>query len=569
MTTYGAAGHPSRRPDGRDGPVTLPTATCGPLAPAMTVVEFQATPVQALGVLDTAAGTLAEHGALVEPPRGPGRATRRRLRLPGGCEAVLVVAAAPDADRALPATHLLSLVITEPGELSDTDLAALLRAAEAVPFTDLEMAEIRTQLPLTSALPRTLQPAPLAGYGLFLTIHHMSDFVVLVETLLALGVPAEHVTIIDKEYPYALSLRVDAHLRRRLGLAVYRYSGLDDAIADHFKRLEPPGRPTMLLDDGGYVLPAVLRSHPHFADRIAGLVEQTASGIWRLEGLDVPVPVFSVAESTLKGAIESYGIADAAVRNVLALLPNAKFEGQPAAVLGYGRIGRQVAHVLRARRMRVGVYDTNLARLVTAHEEGFVTRPTAAGLLAEQQPMVVFGTSGRGSLGGTDLAVLRRDAYLVSTTSRDFEFRLGEFAARAREVRRLGRLGTAYTLDTGVQVTLLGHGLPINFHYAESLPNRYVDLVMGAMALGAVTLAAPGHGFSPGHNVAATDQVLEDSTLLRHYYETYGPASTGSAGAGPGFPVPACAPPDAVAAACAVPASAAPAGSPGGTGADR
>lgn len=514
--------------------MTLSTAARAPLAPAMTVVEFQATPGQALDVLNATAAVLtAEHGAVADPRHGSDGTTRRRLRLPGGCEAMLVAAAAPDADRALPAAHLLSLVVIEPGGRTDAELRALLRAVAAVPFTDLEMAEIREQLPLTAALPRTLPPEPLAGFGLFLTIHHMSDFVVLIETLLALGVPPEHVTVIDKEYPYALSLRVDAHLRRRLGLAVYRYSELDDAIADHFKRLEPAGRPTMLLDDGGYVLPVVLRSHPHFADRIAGLVEQTASGIWRLEGLPLPVPVFSVAESTLKGAIESYGIADAAVRNMLALLPNAKFEGQPAVVLGYGRIGRQVAHVLRARRMRVGVYDTNLARLVTAHEEGFVTRPTAAGLLADEQPMVVFGTSGRGSLGGADLGVLRRDAYLVSTTSRDFEFRLDEFAAAASEVRRLGRLGTAYRLAGGVEVTVLGHGLPINFHYAESLPNRYVDLVMGAMALGAVTLATPGHGFAPGHNVAATDRVLEDSALLRGYYATYGPAA-GRPGTPPG-----------------------------------
>jgi adenosylhomocysteinase len=495
------------------------------LAPVMNVVEFQATPTQAVNVLHAMVDVLVgQHRAVVDRLTGDDT-TMRRLSLPQGCEAMLLVAAAVDANRSLPATYVLTVVIIDRGQLGESELQAVLRAVEAVPFTDFEIAEIRAQLPLTAWLPRSLPPRALAGLGLFLTIHHMSDFVPMVETLLALGVDREHVTVIDKEYPYALSRRVDADLRHRLGLAVYRYSELDCAIVDHFDRMTSSGLLTLVLDDGGYVLPAVTRSHPHLVERIVGLVEQTASGIWKLDGLDLRVPVFSVAESTLKGAIESYGIADAAVRNVLALLPNTKFEGQPAVVLGFGRIGRQVAHVLRARRMRVGVYDTDLVRLVTAHEEGFLTASTATELLADQQPLVVFGTTGRGSLGAAQLDSVRRDCYLISTTSRDFEFKLDEFAQRSRSVCRRGRLGTSYRLDTGVELTVLGHGLPINFHYAESLPNRYVDLVMGAMVLGAVTLADPEHGFQPGHNVTATNHVLANSTLLRRYYQMYGPGA--------------------------------------------
>lgn len=494
------------------------------LTPAVNMVEFQATPAQALAVLQATADKLASRHRVVAHTATGRNATTRRLRLPQGGEAMLLVADAPDTDRSLPAAHVLTLVITDRGRLTDKEIKEVIRAVEAVPFTDLEIGEIRRQLPLTVLLPETLPKRPLAGLGLFLTIHHMSDFVPMVETLLKLGVAPEHVTVIDKEYPYALSRRVDAYLRDRLGLAVYRYSQLNCAIIDHFERLTSGGFSTLVLDDGGYVLPALIRSYPHHVDKVVGLVEQTASGIWKLEGLPLPVPIFSVAESTVKGTIESYGIADAAVRNMLALLPNTKFEGQPAVVLGYGRIGRQVAHVLRNRRMRVGVYDTDLVRLVAAHEEGFLTAPSTAELLAEQQPLVVFGTTGHGSLGKEHLDSLRRDCYLISTTSRDFEFKLDEFTQRSQAVCRRGRLGTSYRLDTEVEVTVLGHGFPINFHYAESLPNRYVDLILGAMVLGAVTLATPDHGFQPGHNLAATNHVLDNSTLLRRYYQLYGPA---------------------------------------------
>jgi adenosylhomocysteinase len=358
------------------------------LAPAVTTVEFQASTEEAVRVLQETVDRLVSRQGAVADGTGT-RATVRRLHL-RDAEAVLSVSAVSDVDRSFEGTHALTLMVVERGQLADEEIRELLRMVEAVPFTDWESDEIRTQLPLTSTSPRTLPGQPLSEVGLFLTIHHMSDFVAMVDALLALGVDPRCVTIIDKQYPYALSRRVDAYLRDRLSLAVYRYSELDHAISDHFTRSSVP---TVILDDGGYVLPRLIRAHPQYLDDVVGLVEQTASGIWRLNGLDLPVPVFSVAESTLKGAIESYGIADAAVRNMLALLPNTKFEGQPAVVLGYGRIGRQVAHVLRTRRLRVGVYDSNMARLVTAHEEGFFTAPSAVELLTQQQPLVVFGTS--------------------------------------------------------------------------------------------------------------------------------------------------------------------------------
>ena len=62
---------------------------------------------------------------------------------------------------------------------------------------------------------------------------------------------------------------------------------------------------TLVFDDGGHVLPIILTEYPEDASQIIGLVEQTVSGIWKLEGLSVPVPVFSVAESQLKAALES------------------------------------------------------------------------------------------------------------------------------------------------------------------------------------------------------------------------------------------------------------------------
>lgn len=398
------------------------------------------------------------------------------------------------------------------------------REAESLPFTDTEMARIRSELPITRKLSERYPDSPLAGLGVILTIHHMTDFLVLVETLLALGADPYHMTVIDKEYSYAFSRRVDAYLRQRCGIRVWRYSELGAGIADHISRLRASGKRSVIMDDGGYVIPHISAHTPQLLDEFVGLVEQTASGIWRIQGLPLPMPLFSVAESEMKGAIESYGIADAAVRNLLRLLPNEKFEGQSALVLGYGRIGSAMARILRGRRMRVAVYDREIARLVAAHEEGFFTRESLASLLRLHNPMVVFGCAGRGSMTFAEVELLTGTSYLVSTTSRDYEFPVAEIRAKAT-ASQIGMRGTAFTMPGGAQVTAVANGFPINFHHAESLPNRYVDLVLAGLIVGAITIARRDPRLPVGGNVSACNEILAESGIMHDYYGLYGPRS--------------------------------------------
>ncbi len=486
-------------------------------------VPFRASPAEAAAVL---AETVARIERLFPAVRfGVGCAAQvRQLALPGGVRVTLAVTAVTDPAAHPVAAHTLTLLVTDPGGLDPAGVAELVRVVEAQPFTGLELGELRRQLPLTLGLPRRLGREALAGAAPLLTIHHMTDFLAMVEALGGLGAPAEALTVVDKGYPYRLSARVDAHLRRA-GVAVWPWAAMGDALADHADRAARLGRRPLLVDDGGYALPVLLDRHPGLVSRFAGLVEQTMSGIFKLERFAgrLPMPVFSVAESRLKATVECYGIADAAARNILSLLPHEKFEGQAALVIGFGRIGEQIAEVLRARRMRVAVFDRQMVRLVGAHERGFTTAPSLPRLLAAHRPMLVVGSTGRTSVRGEHARALRRDCYLVSVTSRNHEFALDELADEARRIVDVGLLGTRYDLPHGPAVTVLGDGYPINFHHAESLPNKYADLILASLLVGACALARPGHGFTPGHNVARTDQVLETSGLLEGYYRLYGP----------------------------------------------
>jgi len=392
-----------------------------------------------------------------------------------------------------------------------------------LPFTTREMSDTTLEMPITASIDETWPNKPLDGVGILITIHHMRDFLVLVKTLTKLGVDSEDITVIDKQYPYEFSHRVDAHLTRQFGIRVGKYADLMNVVSGHVLRMERRNRRSIIMDDGGYIIPVLMESLQDTLGHWVGAVEQTISGIRRVEKYRLPFPLFSVAESELKGAIESYGIADAAVRNVIRLLPHEKFEGQPALVLGFGRIGTEVARSLRSRRMRVAVFDRSLSRLLYAHEEGFLTGKELNVLLRSHRPMIIFGSAGRRSFTGENIPAIMRDTYLVSTTSRDYEFALEEIREASSEVVSLGITGTRYLLNRGPSLTALGHGMPINFHFAESLPNRYVDVVMASLVTGAVAIASNDERLREGENVKATNEILEGSGIIERYYDTYGP----------------------------------------------
>ncbi|MGI5292685.1 hypothetical protein ACQEVF_56570 [Nonomuraea polychroma] len=333
------------------------------------------------------AAILAALGAVVAVEEVSGGGAQRRLRLGCGARARLTAGTPLDAKTAASGALTVALVLEDGGELAPEHVQAILRAVQRVPFTAHEMRVLRAQMPLTAALPHFLRPSCLARVAPVLTIHHMSDFLVMVEAIEAMGVPPQAMTVLDKGYRYRLTHRVDAHLAAA-GIAVWPWMRAADALADHVERAAALGRRGLLVDDGGYTLPVLLRERPDLVPAFCGLVEQTTSGITKLEpwGADLPLPIFSVAESRTKATLESYGIADAAIRNVLALLPQEKFEGQAALVIGYGRIGEQLAEVLRSRRMRVAVHDEQLVRLVAAHERGFITDRCLSTLLREHLP---------------------------------------------------------------------------------------------------------------------------------------------------------------------------------------
>jgi adenosylhomocysteinase len=417
---------------------------------------------------------------------------------------------------------------------SELRLDAELRAAQPVPlsrlehwaavwrrqpFTRAETAGFAAQLPLMSAVTgRLADRKPLSGHAVMITGHFLSDLIHLVDCLSALGAPLEAMTVLQKDYAYRLRDRVAGHLQA-LGVRITPSADAARAVTEHSERAAANGQRCLALDDGGYITPPLAGELTRLAARWDGVVEQTMSGIYRLEGIHAPFPVFSVAQSRLKGRVESYWIADAAVSATLTLLPPVKIEGQPALVIGYGSVGEHIAAILRGRRMRVAVHDTDTLRLIEAHEHGYLTGRDLTGLVRGHAPLLVFGATGRRCLSAPQFAAMAGDCFLASVSSRDIEFDLSALRALPPD----GDAGQRWRAPSGARITLLADGRPVNFYESDSISNLHSDLVYAGMLVGAHAVGTAAGLRPPGVDPGWADAVLAASGLLDDYYDRYGP----------------------------------------------
>jgi len=487
--------------------------------PATMITELQGTAEQGRMVLNEVLERVetAFPAAAGRHQLGPGA-----WLVPLGEDGNILIALAPASrprDR-WNAQLVLSATLLDWSGLTDGQAALALSCLEGVPFTEYETASFKKQLPLLTGLPKRVRDKPLTECGVVLVGHLLSDLVVQAQTLIQLGARPEAMTVLKKEYPYKQRQRVEAHLTA-LGIAVLPVSYAQTALRRHAARVTEP---SVVIDDGGHVLPTLMTLAPDLLPACRGLVEQSLTGIEELEatGLDLPVPVFNVAQSAVKRGIEAHWIAESVVRAIRDLIPGEGFDGAPALVIGYNGVGEQVASVLRGQRMRVAVHDAEWPRLLAAHEAGYLTAPELAALLDGHRPVLIVAATGRTGLGGDDLDFLPGDCFVASVSGRASEIDLQGLAKRAERIEDLARVGVRYVLPRG-PVTVLADGLPVNLPRGDTVPTRQSDLTMAAVAWGACALARPGHGFTMGHNVARTDASIAESGLVENYYRLYGP----------------------------------------------
>ncbi|MEV2275052.1 NAD(P)-binding domain-containing protein [Nocardiopsis sp. NPDC049922] len=182
-----------------------------------------------------------------------------------------------------------------------------------------------------------------------------------------------------------------------------------------------PGQRLVLLDIGGYFAPALPHLCDHYSGNILGVVEDTENGHRRYLAHAKPhCPISSVARSPLK-IPEDFLVGQSIVFSTEALVRTRGdiLYGRGATVIGFGKLGSSVAHMLHARNVRVTVYDTDPIKRTHAMAQGFHTAPTLRDALTGSG--VIIGATGNLALRRGDFARVPNGSYIASVTSSDDE----------------------------------------------------------------------------------------------------------------------------------------------------
>jgi adenosylhomocysteinase len=273
------------------------------------------------------------------------------------------------------------------------------------------------------------------------------------------------------------------------------------------------GQPVVLLDVGGYFAPNLEHLCGQFTGQLVGVVEDTENGHQRYEALGkLPCPVFSVARSPLKDP-EDYLVGQSVTFSAEALIRSRGdiLHGRPAAVIGYGKLGRSIAAMLHAKHVGVTVYDSDPVRRTQALSQGFRSVPTLAQAL--KGAGVIVCATGNLALKEDDFAQISNGAYIASVTSSDDELELAaidglyERTPSGEHIIRYAR--------TGHYFYVLADGNAVNFLHGACV-GAFIFLVQAEILAALACLTAGG--WAPGmHELDATARSFIAATWLRYF----------------------------------------------------
>ncbi len=240
---------------------------------------------------------------------------------------------------------------------------------------------------------------------------------------------------------------------------------LDELLNPHFlsdmniKNIDP-SISIIILEIGGYFASALELLKNRTNNNLIGIIEDTETGHRQYEKMtQLPCPVISVARSSLKETEDAL-VGNSCLFSAESLLRQAGFlmEGKRALVLGFGKVGRGIAHALLRRHCPVSVYDKASIRRVLALSENFHV-PEKKDALSQAE--IIFGATGNFSLKAEDYPLLKKGAVLISCSSKTIEFDLDFLKKHYDRVEVFTNFDMYQNNEHFFY--LLGKGKPINF----------------------------------------------------------------------------------------------------------
>lgn len=276
-------------------------------------------------------------------------------------------------------------------------------------------------------------------------------------------------------------------------------------------RCKKENKTLLIIEDGGYIVPIIHQlGIPPF---IIGAVEQTARGVWNDESVNVKIPVLTVVFSEFKKELEAPEVGKAVVFNIERLLSGRTFlRGRKVGVMGFGTIGRNVARCLKNSGAIVKISEIDVKKAIIAQFEGFEHMDS---ILLVKDCDIVIGTTGRKSLGISEILAAKNNAVFVSASSKQIEIDM-DVVEQLSVSKEILTIGTEYELINGNKLLILANGFPVNFYCSESVPDKLIDFILSEIVECAAKLVT--HHFHPGiHKECVDEEALAEIFYKIHF----------------------------------------------------
>jgi len=314
---------------------------------------------------------------------------------------------------------------------------------------------------------------PLAGARVAGCLHMTIQTAVLIETLVELGAEVQwsSCNIFSTQDHAAAAIA-------KAGIPVYAKKGETEEEYEwciEQTLVFPDGQPlNMILDDGGDLTAIVHDRYPQYLDGIAGLSEETTTGVHRLyqmhEKGELKVPAFNVNDSVTKSKFDNlYGCRES-LADGIKRATDIMVAGKVVCVAGYGDVGKGCAQSMKGFGARVLITEIDPICALQAAMEGYevVTMEEAAAV----SDIFVTATGCRDVIRGEHLDKMKDEAIVCNIGHFDLEIDVAYLEGRSDVTKQEVKPQVdRYTFPGGKSVIVLAEGRLVNLGCATGHPS--------------------------------------------------------------------------------------------------
>ena len=248
--------------------------------------------------------------------------------------------------------------------------------------------------------------------------------------------------------------------------------------------------PEIVVDDGLELTARIVEHRPELAARLAGVTEETTTGVARLRALErdgrLTFPAVLANDARCKHLFDNrYGTGQSTLAAV-DRLTNLTFAGREFCIVGYGWVGKGLARYARGQGGRVTVVEIDPVAALEAHMDG--NRVARLEDALPDADVVITATGAMDSVPAEAMALLKDGVVIANGGHHERELAIdalgpGEEVRPGVTAHPLPRGGHAYVCVDGRQTNVAG---------GDGHPVEIMDLSFSVQALSAHHLACGG-----------------------------------------------------------------------------